>query len=67
MYFCPKCEYVLDISKNEVSSNLGNVSTEKPVNLSNIIKKILDDKDVSSELAGVTLNNLEQSSKYKKL
>ena len=67
MYFCPKCEYVLDISKNELASSVGEVSTEKPANLSTIIKKILDDNDVTSELTGVTLNNLEQSSKYKKL
>jgi DNA-directed RNA polymerase subunit M/transcription elongation factor TFIIS len=65
MYFCPKCNYSFDISKT-VSTN---TNDDKPVikKVSDIIKKIEDNEDISQYRLEFKSEELEKNIKYKKL
>lgn len=64
MYFCPKCSYILDITKVESSKKESKKSLS---NVSNIIKMILADDNLDEYNFNVDINSLESNSKYKKL
>ena len=64
MYFCPKCSYILDITKVEGSKKESKKSLS---NISNIIKMILADDNLDEYNFNVDVNSLETNSKYKKL
>ncbi|VVU94397.1 hypothetical protein CPAV1605_119 [seawater metagenome] len=70
MYFCPKCKYILDLSKMDTFavSNESNESKKKPLNnVSSIIKRIMNDDSLEDYSINIDLNTLEENSKYKKL
>jgi hypothetical protein len=69
MYFCPKCGFLLDITKvdTNVGSNTNTVKKKSLNNINSIIKKILNDDSLEDYNIMIDLNSLEDNSKYKKL
>ncbi len=70
MYFCPKCKFILDLSKMDtfsVPNESTSVKKKTLSNISSIIKKILDDENLEEYKLDIDLAELEENNKYKKL
>jgi hypothetical protein len=65
MYFCPKCSYVFDISKNSDGKN----NDDKPIikKTADIFKKIENNEDLSNYKTIIKLEDITKNIKYKKL
>lgn len=64
MYFCPKCNYTFDVSKNITSSD----NRETITNVIDVFKLIKKKKDLSNYVAeGFTISDVEASKYYSKI
>lgn len=66
MYFCPKCEYILDLSKMDTFAVDSSIK-KKLSNISSIIKRVLSNEELDEYTLDIDLNTLEENSKYQKL
>lgn len=66
MYFCPKCNYLFDISKasNQVTKEDNRIIIKKTID---VFKKLEAKEDLSNYKAGFKQDDLNKNSKYKKL
>lgn len=68
MYFCPKCNYSFDISKNVVSDKPDQDDTRKKIdNIENAIRKLKAGKSFNDYKAEFSLEDLEADDNYIKL
>ena len=68
MYFCPKCNYSFDISKNVAADNTPEEDTRKILdNIESAIKRLKAGKNLNAYKANFTLEDLENNAHYIKL